>query len=277
MIGSFDYRNNCSLICIIPDGVTDDGHPVIIFPKERYDVSTGVPYNFEMTMTRQATYLLDDVKYRVAHADVIMDMAGKEADLLDKAVHSCVGTQAVSLGDSYPLLAGLKDQLAKPRKDRTRKKSTKASTIAHKPDASHVELIKLLPKAAPLVGIRLDTGTIIKDGKICFRLNYQKKISVKVTITGSLDDLTRCKARGYAIGEFSHDFEEVGSVRVCSFTIAVQCIDDRSTHFVDIVDVGDQHKVATDMIPLHHLPNTFVRLVEYNDVAEQPSKQRLAA
>ena len=94
MIGTFEYRLNCSLIHFIPQGETAGGYPVIVFPEKPEKVVPGKQYCFIPRLTRSATYVVDGIVYRVAHATNVIDTAFKEGTFLDEVIHNKAGQPA---------------------------------------------------------------------------------------------------------------------------------------------------------------------------------------
>lgn len=101
MLGKFAIRNNCSLIHFCPPGMEVDGHPVIVFPCRNHQVVADRSYEFEVRMTRRATYINDGCVYRVGHAIILGDAAGQEGGLIDTLLYTPDKTTS-TLADSLP-------------------------------------------------------------------------------------------------------------------------------------------------------------------------------
>jgi hypothetical protein len=117
MIGTFNYRKNCSIPHHIPSGETRDGYPVIVFPKNIHDVTIGKTYDFVLSMTREATYTIDNEIYRVGHAIALMEHEGTEGGIIDIMLHSPRQGNATKLGeclgeDTAEKLAALRARLS---------------------------------------------------------------------------------------------------------------------------------------------------------------------
>lgn len=114
MIGKFGYHRNCSLLHFLPPGESKDGMPVIVFPHRNHQAVEGRTYDFVMSMSREATYTIDGVKYRVAHATAFTDITGKEAGYLDILIGKGDSMPPVTLGDTPggQVLAALKSRFA---------------------------------------------------------------------------------------------------------------------------------------------------------------------
>lgn len=124
MIGSFNYRLNCSILHFIPQGEVQDGYPVIVFPQKAHDVTIGRTYSFTPVPTRQATYIIDGQTYRVAHAVGLIEHEGTEGSAVDALLYGPAQTAASKLGDQLSgdaaeKLAALRTRLTAQQKQRS--------------------------------------------------------------------------------------------------------------------------------------------------------------
>lgn len=100
MIGTFGYRSDCSIAHYLPQGKVHDGLPIIVFPQKNEDIVPGRTYEFGLAMTREATYIIDGVTYRVGHAIAPRELGGQEADYVDQVLHRSAGeAQTTTLQD----------------------------------------------------------------------------------------------------------------------------------------------------------------------------------
>lgn len=97
--GRFDYWNNCPILCFLPHAAEYEDRPVIVFLSDRADVTRGELYEFTVKMTRQATYVLDGVTYRVGHAAHIRRLDAEEGTRMDYLLHNSTEGGTVTLGD----------------------------------------------------------------------------------------------------------------------------------------------------------------------------------
>lgn len=91
--------------------MSEDGYPVIVFPKKSHAATQGRLYEFDIQMTNSATYVLDGQIYRVAHAYYLQDVQGKEGDFIDEILHASSDSKRTKLGDANPQLAALMQKM----------------------------------------------------------------------------------------------------------------------------------------------------------------------
>lgn len=95
-------------MCFVPQGMSQDGYPVIVFPKKSHAATRGKLYDFDIQVTNSATYVLDGQTYRVAHAHYLQDVQGTEGDFIDEILHASSDSRRPKLGDASPQLAALR-------------------------------------------------------------------------------------------------------------------------------------------------------------------------
>jgi hypothetical protein len=99
MIGTFNYRENCSIPHFIPQGESNNGFPVIVFPKKNTDIVIGNTYEFMVQMTMKATYTIDGNIYRVGHAVAPREVTGTEGDDIDAIMHRPSKDSSATIGN----------------------------------------------------------------------------------------------------------------------------------------------------------------------------------
>ncbi|MCA9366081.1 hypothetical protein KC722_00720 [Candidatus Kaiserbacteria bacterium] len=97
--GTFGYHLNCSIPHHVPQGEFAEGMPVIVFPKDRKDVTVGKTYEYTSVLTKQATYVIDGVVYRVAHAFIGQCVTGEEGHAVDVILYNPRDALSSRLGD----------------------------------------------------------------------------------------------------------------------------------------------------------------------------------
>ena len=112
--GRFDYHRNCAIPHHLPQDQSADGMRVIVFPKRTTDITVGKTYDYDSVLTREATYVIDGEKFRVAHAYIIRCISDAEGDTMDEIFHRPEDAPASSLGDTVDpdALAAFKARLS---------------------------------------------------------------------------------------------------------------------------------------------------------------------
>lgn len=132
--GIFNYLGGCPLLHFIPDGMKHEGMPVIIFPLHERQVNVGQRYKFEAIMTKEATFVLYNITYRVAHAvkyteiDASAEIAVEEASPMDPVLLRLTEKDGwrikEDLGDTVILCKNKKNKIGK---------DTEVTMIHHRP------------------------------------------------------------------------------------------------------------------------------------------------
>lgn len=111
MVGRFEYRG-LPVLNFVPEGETWEGFPIIVFPERDEAMVEGDIYSFSLIMTLEATYVVDGVIHRVAHARY--PTSRKHGDDFDAIVHRSKQNQSNIgriEGDAADKLRALRERL----------------------------------------------------------------------------------------------------------------------------------------------------------------------
>ncbi len=84
----------------VPMGITEGGKRVIVFPQKDGEAICQRLYDFTITLTKKAIYVIDGEIFRVAHAVNLRAASGDDADVIDGITHRGAGQVDTSLGRS---------------------------------------------------------------------------------------------------------------------------------------------------------------------------------
>jgi hypothetical protein len=82
IIGSFDYLGEGCIPVCVPECMTIDGLPIIIFPPEGKIVMPRRPYNIQFTTEGTKTREVDGTNYRIGHCIGATQQDPDEEDFL---------------------------------------------------------------------------------------------------------------------------------------------------------------------------------------------------
>jgi hypothetical protein len=88
MTGIFGYSLNCSIPHHVPQGHKHDSKPLIVFPRRTHEPVIGRAYEFEVEISDDKTVVVEKIRYHIAHAVYLRDVADIEGDSVDVRLYA---------------------------------------------------------------------------------------------------------------------------------------------------------------------------------------------